>query len=67
LLTGGVNNGEVLLGGTPEQVKAHVRQLLEDGIKLISPECAIPIKTPNENLRMIRKTVDEYNEEKKAG
>jgi [methyl-Co(III) methanol-specific corrinoid protein]:coenzyme M methyltransferase len=63
LLTGGVTNNGILFGGTPEQVKAQVRQLLEDGIKLISPECAIPMKTPNENLRMIRKTVDEYNRE----
>ena len=62
LLAGGIANNEVLFRGTPEQVRAQVRQLLDDGIRLISPECAIPIRTPNENLKMIRKTVDEYYE-----
>ena len=60
LLTGGITNSGVLLGGKPEQVRAQVRQLLDDGIRLLSPECAIPLKTPNENLRMIRTAVDEY-------
>ena len=62
LLTGGITNNGVLFGGTPEKVRTQVRQLLDDGIKLISPECAIPIQTSNVNLQMIRKTVDEYFE-----
>jgi [methyl-Co(III) methanol-specific corrinoid protein]:coenzyme M methyltransferase len=65
LLTGGITNNGVLFGGTSEQVRTQVRQLLEDGIKLISPECAIPLKTSNENLKMIKRTVDEYYEEKR--
>jgi [methyl-Co(III) methanol-specific corrinoid protein]:coenzyme M methyltransferase len=60
LLTGGVTNNGVLFGGTPDMVRNQVRQLLDDGIRLIAPECAIPMKTPNGNLLMIRKTVDEY-------
>ena len=60
LLTGAITNNGVLFGGTPEQVRTQTRQLLDDGIRLISPECAIPMQTPNENLRMIRKAVDEY-------
>jgi [methyl-Co(III) methanol-specific corrinoid protein]:coenzyme M methyltransferase len=67
LLTGGITNNGVLYKGRPEQVRAQVIQLLDDGIRLISPECAIPMQTPNENLQMIRKTVDEYFEEKRAG
>jgi [methyl-Co(III) methanol-specific corrinoid protein]:coenzyme M methyltransferase len=60
LLTGGVTNNGVLFGGTPDMVRSQVRQLLDDGIRLIAPECAIPMRTPNENLLMIRKAVDEY-------
>ena len=64
LLTGGITNNGVLLGGSTEQVRAQVFQLLDDGIKLISPECAIPLRTPNENLKMIRIAVDEYYEKR---
>ena len=60
LLTGGVTNNGILLGGTAEQVRAQVIKLLDDGIRLVSPECAIPLRTPNENLKMIRIAVDEY-------
>ncbi|MCL1991856.1 MAG: MtaA/CmuA family methyltransferase [Spirochaetes bacterium] len=60
LLTGAVNNKDVLFAGTPENVREQVRQLLDDGIRLISPECAIPLRTPNVNLCMIRTAVDEY-------
>jgi [methyl-Co(III) methanol-specific corrinoid protein]:coenzyme M methyltransferase len=52
-LTGGLNNPEVLLKGTTEDVKNNVLQLLDKGIKLVSPECAIPVKVPNENLKAI--------------
>ena len=61
LLAGGITNNGVLCGGTPELVETQVRNLLDDGIRLISPECAIPMKTPNENLKAIRRTVDAYN------
>lgn len=60
LLTGGVNNPEVLLRGRPEDVKRQVFQLLDAGIVLISPECAAPVLTPNENLRAIVEAVKEY-------
>jgi MtaA/CmuA family methyltransferase len=60
LLTGGVNNPNVLLKGTPEDVRKQVREHLEAGIRLISPECAIPVITPNSNLRAIVEAVKEY-------
>jgi len=59
-LTGGVTNNGVLYGGSKDQVRNQVIKLLDDGLRLISPECAIPMKTPNENLRMIRTAVDDY-------
>jgi [methyl-Co(III) methanol-specific corrinoid protein]:coenzyme M methyltransferase len=50
LLTGAVNNADVLLKGKPEDVKKQVFNLLDAGIALISPECAVPVMTPNANL-----------------
>ncbi|MCL2303852.1 MAG: MtaA/CmuA family methyltransferase [Planctomycetaceae bacterium] len=59
LLTGGLSN-ETLLNGTPEKVEKEVTDLLDAGIRLISPECAIPMKTPNANLSAIRRAVEKY-------
>lgn len=60
ILTGGVNNPRVLLEGKPEDVRKNVIHLLENGVKLISPECAIPCRVPNENLLEILKTIREF-------
>ena len=59
LLTGGLSN-HTLLVGTPADVEKEVTALLDAGIRLISPECAIPMKTPNANLAAIRHAVDRY-------
>ena len=60
ILTGGVNNPRVLLEGTPEDVRQNVIHLLDNGIRLISPECAIPCRVSNANLLAIRRTIREY-------
>jgi [methyl-Co(III) methanol-specific corrinoid protein]:coenzyme M methyltransferase len=52
-LMGNVNNPEVLLNGTPEQVVERTRYALEAGVQVIGPECAIPLRTPLENLKAI--------------
>ena len=59
LLTGGLSN-ETLLNGTPADVEREVIDLLDAGIRLISPECAIPMKTPNVNLAAIRNAVEKW-------
>jgi len=56
-LTGCVNNTETLLNGTPLDVEAEVINILSHGIKLVSPECAIPLQVKNKNLRTIVDTV----------
>lgn len=56
-LTGCVNNPEVLLNGDVSQVKEQVKTIIEKGIKLISPECAIPLGVKNENLKAISETI----------
>lgn len=49
-LMGNINNPEVLLKGTPEMVAEKTRYAIEAGVQIVGPECAIPIKTPDENL-----------------
>ena len=60
LLTGGINNPRVLLEGTKEDVRQNVIHLLENGVQLMSPECAIPCRVKNENLLEILKTIREF-------
>lgn len=56
-LMGNVNNPEILLNGTPEQVAERTRYAMEAGVQVIGPECAIPLRTPLENLRAITHVV----------
>jgi MtaA/CmuA family methyltransferase len=53
LLTGCVNNPQTLLNGTPEDVSREVKRIIGAGIKLVSPECAVPCRVPNRNLAAI--------------
>ena len=52
-LVGNINNPQVLLQGTPEDVYKQTRYAIEAGVHIIAPECAIPLTTPLENLRAI--------------
>jgi len=52
-LMGNVNNPEVLLNGTPEQAAAQARYARDAGVRIIGPECAIPLVTPSANLKAI--------------
>jgi [methyl-Co(III) methanol-specific corrinoid protein]:coenzyme M methyltransferase len=52
-LMGNVNNPEVLLHGSPAQVVEQTRYALDAGVDVIGPECAIPLRTPLENLKAI--------------
>ncbi|WP_169802139.1 hypothetical protein [Neomoorella mulderi] len=33
---------------------------IEAGIEIIAPECAVPLRTPNANLKAIVSAVEEY-------
>lgn len=59
-LMGAVNNPTVLLGGTPEMVRHASRQLIEGGVHILSPECAVPLTTPTANLRALVEAADEF-------
>ncbi|MEI6500310.1 MAG: MtaA/CmuA family methyltransferase [Armatimonadota bacterium] len=52
-LMGNLNNPELLLRGTPEQVRQAAREAHAAGVDIIAPECAVPLTTPTANLRAI--------------
>lgn len=52
-LMGDLNNPELLLHGTPEQVRQAAREAHAAGVDIISPECAVPLTTPTANLKAI--------------
>jgi [methyl-Co(III) methanol-specific corrinoid protein]:coenzyme M methyltransferase len=52
-LMGNINNPETLLLGTPAEVKRACRDVWEAGYQILSPECAVPLQTPNANLKAI--------------
>jgi MtaA/CmuA family methyltransferase len=58
-LVGNVNNPEVLYRGTPEAAEAQARYAAEAGVRVVGPECAVPLRTPLENLVAIRRAVRE--------
>ncbi len=58
-LAGNINNPEVLLQGTPDDVRRAVREAVKTGLDLIAPECAVPLTTPLENLRALTAAVKE--------
>jgi len=60
-LVGGVSNINSLLQGTPEDVKREARCSIENGNELLAPECAIPIQTPNANLKAIAEVAKEID------
>jgi len=53
-LVGNINNAETLLGGTEESVRAEARAALQDGVDVLAPECAVPLRTPVRNLEILR-------------
>lgn len=60
MLTGCINNPITLAQGTPSMVRNEVRANLRSGIKLISPECAIPCNVPANNLKELVNTAHRY-------
>jgi len=59
-LIGNVNNTEILLAGTSEAVEQHARHAVQSGVQVLAPECAVPLRTPLENLKTIHRAVEHY-------
>jgi [methyl-Co(III) methanol-specific corrinoid protein]:coenzyme M methyltransferase len=50
---GNINNPQLLLAGTPDQVAEASEQALDRGVHILAPECAVPLTTPARNLRTL--------------
>jgi [methyl-Co(III) methanol-specific corrinoid protein]:coenzyme M methyltransferase len=52
-LIGNINNPTVLLNGDREDVLKACRLAIEGGVQILSPECAVPLTTPTQNLKVL--------------
>lgn len=60
-LIGNINNPSTLLFKKPEDVKKEVEYAINCGIDIIGPECAVPLRTPLDNLKEISAAVKNFN------
>ena len=60
-LIGNINNCEILMCGSPDDVRAQTLYALEAGVEIVAPECAIPLTTPLENLLAIAHAAKEFS------
>ena len=65
-LVGNINNPETLYSKGPEDVAAEVLKNLDAHVRLVGPECAIPLQTPLENLKAIPEAVKQWHSEQAA-
>ena len=47
----------MLLNGIPRSVMSATEQVMDAGVEVIGPECAVPLQVKNENLIAIAQTV----------
>ncbi|MCL5986324.1 MAG: MtaA/CmuA family methyltransferase [Actinobacteria bacterium] len=59
ILVGNINNPDTLLLGSEEDVRRETLRVMDAGIDMIAPECAVPLETKNINLMAISNTVKE--------
>jgi MtaA/CmuA family methyltransferase len=57
-LIGNINNPSLLLSGTREQVLSACQQTIAGGVQILSPECAVPLITPTQNLQALVESVE---------
>ena len=60
-LVGNINNPVTLFTKGPAEVRHEVNLNLDAGVRLIGPECAIPLVTPLENLKEIPRAVRDWH------
>ena len=60
-LMGNINNPEILLRGSPEEVAAACRRAVAGGVQILSPECAVPLTTPLHSLRVLVDVAEEQS------
>jgi [methyl-Co(III) methanol-specific corrinoid protein]:coenzyme M methyltransferase len=47
-----------MLRGTAAEVERAARYAVEAGVRVVGSECAVPLRTPIENLQAIRRAVE---------
>jgi len=52
-LMGNINNPTTLLKGDREDVLKACQKAIEGGVQILSPECAVPLTTPIQNLKAL--------------
>ena len=52
-LAGNINNPQTLLQKSPDEVRIEVQRVIDAGVDIIAPECAVPLQTPVNNLKTI--------------
>ena len=62
-LMGNVNNPETLLYKKPEDVKKEALYAAKAGVEILAPECAIPTRVKNENLKAITEVAQQYSKD----
>jgi [methyl-Co(III) methanol-specific corrinoid protein]:coenzyme M methyltransferase len=60
-LVGNINNPRTLFTGTVAEVQKETLAVLDAGLTMVGPECALPLACPLENLRAIPETIIEWS------
>jgi len=53
---GNINNPQLLLNGSPAQVAEACQHVIDSGVQILAPECAVPLITPMLNLKALVET-----------
>jgi len=56
-LMGGTDNIDIIKGGTPDTIRADVREKIDNHIDIIGPECAVPLDAPFKNMKFLTEEV----------
>lgn len=65
-LVGNINNPQTLFCRDASAVRQEVRHVLDAGLTLVGPECALPLACPLANLKAIPETIIEWAAERSA-
>ena len=59
-LMGNINNPEILLSSTSDIVYQKCVEAISNGVDVLSPECAVPLATPIENLKSMVSAAEDF-------
>jgi len=65
-LVGNINNPQTLFCRDAAAVRQEVRRVLDAGLTLVGPECALPLECPLANLKAIPATIIDWAAAKRS-